>query len=97
MLFFSFLDNNSNLQVTKVKMMEAFRISKITDLLGMQSVAELATQLFNIRGIGCNKALISDLFKKVCPDTNREDKEELSQDDIKFMYEFRNVINCFFS
>jgi hypothetical protein len=69
MLFFSFLDMNSNLQVTKVKMMENFRISKVSDLMSNQSVSDLTTRLFTIRGNRCDSALISDLFKRACPES----------------------------
>lgn len=72
-------------------MMEAFRISKVSDLMGNQSISELTSKLFEVRGIKCDKALISDMFKKVCPES-RDAQEESDE----FVTQFMKVINCFF-
>lgn len=93
MLFFSFLDINGHLQITKVKMLEAFRVSKVTDILNRQSISQLTSSLFNIRGMKSNKALVSDLFKKICPDSSNAPTEETEE----LIKEFKKVITCYFS
>lgn len=46
MLFISLMDVQSQLQVSKVKVMEQFRISKIMDLIGSQSISNLVSSMF---------------------------------------------------
>ena len=93
MLFLGLMDVQGELQVSKVKVIEQFRISKITDLIGQHSISQLTSKMFSIDGVKCEKALVSELFRNICESEEASDSKPLDKDKA----ELRKLIECFFA